>query len=56
MVAHERVKGMYSWVDVAGRTEIVYERAMATPHTAIQASVSPGELSCWSQDGQADHH
>lgn len=32
MVAHERVKGMYSWADVAARTEIVYERAMATPH------------------------
>ena len=29
--AHERVKGMYSWEDVAGRTEKVYDRAMATP-------------------------
>lgn len=29
--AHERVKGMYSWDDVAKRTETVYERAMTIP-------------------------
>lgn len=27
--AHERVKDMYAWSDVARRTEVVYERAMA---------------------------
>jgi phosphatidylinositol glycan class A protein len=27
--AHERVKDMYSWSDVAARTEIVYQRAMS---------------------------
>ena len=29
--AHERVKDMYAWSDVARRTELVYERAMAAP-------------------------
>ncbi|ORY21988.1 transferase [Naematelia encephala] len=31
-LAHERVKGMYSWSDVGERTETVYRRAMAEPH------------------------
>lgn len=26
--AHERVKGMYAWSDIAQRTEVVYQRAM----------------------------
>lgn len=26
--AHERVKGMYAWSDVAARTEVVYKNAM----------------------------
>ena len=29
--AHERVKGMYAWSDVAERTETVYTNAMASP-------------------------
>jgi phosphatidylinositol glycan class A protein len=29
--AHERVKGMYAWSDVAERTEAVYSNAMASP-------------------------
>lgn len=29
--AHERVKGMYAWSDVAERTEIVYQNAMEAP-------------------------
>jgi phosphatidylinositol glycan class A protein len=29
--AHERVKGMYAWSDVAERTEMVYTNAMASP-------------------------
>ncbi|WWC88843.1 uncharacterized protein L201_003758 [Kwoniella dendrophila CBS 6074] len=29
--SHERVKTMYSWEQVAERTELVYERAMQTP-------------------------
>ncbi|WWC62404.1 uncharacterized protein I303_105000 [Kwoniella dejecticola CBS 10117] len=30
--AHERVKGMYSWAEVAERTEVVYRQAMDAPH------------------------
>ena len=29
--AHERVKGMYAWSDVADRTEMVYTNALASP-------------------------
>jgi hypothetical protein len=29
--AHERVKGMYAWKDVAERTELVYHRVMEQP-------------------------
>ncbi|RXK38560.1 phosphatidylinositol glycan, class A [Tremella mesenterica] len=29
--AHERVRDMYSWADVAERTEVVYDRAMLSP-------------------------
>jgi hypothetical protein len=29
--AHERVKGMYAWSDVAERTEVVYYNAMSSP-------------------------
>jgi phosphatidylinositol glycan class A protein len=32
---HERLKGMYSWGDVAARTEVVYGRAMGTPHKDV---------------------
>jgi phosphatidylinositol glycan class A protein len=35
--AHERVKDMYAWSDVAERTERVYDRAIATPEK------NPGE-------------
>lgn len=31
MKAHERVRGMYSWSDVAERTEVVYRRAISSP-------------------------
>jgi len=30
-LAHERVKGMYTWANVAERTERVYEKAMSRP-------------------------
>ena len=29
--AHERVRGMYAWSDVAARTEMVYHRAIRSP-------------------------
>ena len=31
-LAHERVKDMYAWSQVAERTQAVYRRAMQTPH------------------------
>jgi len=31
-LAHQRVKGMYAWSDVAERTDRVYDAALATPH------------------------
>lgn len=33
--AHERVKGMYAWSDVAERTELVYHNAMNAPRKDI---------------------
>jgi phosphatidylinositol glycan class A protein len=32
---HERVRQMYSWVSVAQRTEIVYDRIMGTPQSSL---------------------
>uniref|UniRef100_A0A914CUX8 phosphatidylinositol N-acetylglucosaminyltransferase n=1 Tax=Acrobeloides nanus TaxID=290746 RepID=A0A914CUX8_9BILA len=33
---HEMVKKMYNWQDVAARTEIVYETAIATPQSSLK--------------------
>ena len=33
--AHEQLKEMYSWTDVAERTENVYYRAMAVPEVPV---------------------
>nr|XP_019045831.1 phosphatidylinositol glycan, class A [Kwoniella bestiolae CBS 10118]OCF24761.1 phosphatidylinositol glycan, class A [Kwoniella bestiolae CBS 10118] len=38
--AHERVKGMYTWEEVAERTEKVYERAMETPSRSTAERLS----------------
>jgi hypothetical protein len=33
--AHQRVKGMYAWSDVASRTEAVYQAAISSPRKDI---------------------
>ena len=37
---HQEVKGMYSWSNVAERTEIVYTRCMNTPSQTVRERIT----------------
>lgn len=45
--AHERVKDMYAWSDVAERTERVYDRAMITPEKDLGERLARCVRSPW---------